>query len=774
MSFIGRSVIRKEASEKITGKAMYTDDYHAGDKKTLHARLVISTVAHAKIKKISTEESWKVKGVRAIICQEKLPLTGEEIRDRPPIAHEKVRYHGEVIAIVVAEEPVQAMKAASLIKVDYESLPVVNSPSEAIKKDAPIIHEELDKYDKDEGIEPVPNTNIANKVKIRKGDISVGLESADTIVDANFTFSPSDHTAMEPRSAIAEIKPFGEVYISTSSQAPFMVKKLISSYFDIEVGKIIVDTPLVGGGYGGKASVFLEILAYIASKAVGGKKVKIVHTREEDMITSPCHVGLDATIKLGATKDGKLTAAEIIYLFDSGAYSDKAVHITRAGAVDCTGPYRIDNVYCDSYTVYTNHPFPAPYRGFGHTEVLFAFERAMDMLADKLNIDPFTFRYINAIKPGDTTPTQTLLNRSNVGNLHKCMERVRELSNWEEGQIVRMNDRFSRVKGLSCVWKNSTIPPDSSSGVILTFNEDGSINIISGVIEIGTGTKTVLAQMLAEHMQMDINQIHVKMEVDTQSTPEHWKTVASRGTFMAGRALIEAADDVISQLKDIASTVLRRRADDLVVANQRVFLKDNPSVCLSFDEIAYGYVYPNGNSIGGQIIGRGKYILQGLTYLDEETGAGKPGPEWAVGAQVVEVEFDHRDLTYRVLKVTNVLDVGKVLNYKAAMGQVTGAASMGLAFAGRESFIFNEKGIVMNPQLRTYRPIHYSERPEYVVDFIETPHIEAPFGARGVGEQGLLGMPAALSNCLSSAINAPVNHLPLTPELLWRVKGANK
>jgi CO/xanthine dehydrogenase Mo-binding subunit len=326
------------------------------------------------------------------------------------------------------------------------------------------------------------------------------------------------------------------------------------------------------------------------------------------------------------------------------------------------------------------------------------------------------------------------------------------------------------VKGISCSWKTSTIDSNAPSGVILTFNRDGSINLMSGVVEIGTGTKTVLAQILAERLKMDVNNIHVRMEVDTQTTPEHWKTVASRGVYMAGRALLEAADDVINQLKEMASTVLRAPKEDLEVDKSRVFLRDNPSTGLHFKDICYGYQYPNGNSIGGQIIGKGNFVIPHLTHLDPETGAGKPGPEWTVAAYGVEVEFDQRDYTYRLVKAATVVDIGTVLNKKAALGQVMGAMSMGLAFAGRETFYFDEFGRVLNPQLRTYRPLHYGENPEYLVDFVHTPDLEAPYGARGVGEHGLLGMPGALGNALSVAAGVSLHHLPLIPELIWKTK----
>jgi CO/xanthine dehydrogenase Mo-binding subunit len=768
LNVIGKSVIRKEAWDKVTGRAKYTNDYQSIG--MLSCRKVISPYGHARITAIDTSEALNVQGVRAIVTGEHLPLIGEAIRDRPPIAVDKVRYHGEPVALVVADTPFQAMKAAALVKVSYELLPVVNSPTQAFQKDAPLVHEKLGEYKKEEDSSPVPGTNIATLIKIRKGNMEKGLAESEVTVETSYSFAPSDHAAMETRCSTCEILPDGTINIMTSSQAPFMVKTLISEYFGEDMGKIVVHTPFVGGAFGGKAPVQLEIWAYLASKAVDGRPVKVWNTREEDIITSPSHIGLDATVKFGADRNGKIKAMEIQYLWDGGAYSDKAIDVTRSGAVDCTGPYDVENVWCDSYCMYTNHPYAAPFRGFSHSELTFVIERTIDLLAQKLQMDPLELRYMNAIRPGDTTPTRVLLNKSNLGNLPQCIERLRELIKWDEGQIEEIDERFVRVKAVSCSWKTSTIDANAPSGAIITFNRDGSVNLMTGVIEIGTGTKTVLAQILAERLKMDIDHVHVRMEVDTQTTPEHFKTVASRGTFMSGRATLNAAEDVIKQLKEVASCVLRAPKEDLEVANSRVFLRDDPSIGLHFKDIGYGYKYPNGNAIGGQIIGRGKYILRHITSLDPETGAGKPGPEWSAAAYGVEVEFDRIDYTYRLVHAAAVVDAGKVLNEKAALGQVMGAMSMGLAFAARETFYFDQYGRVLNPQLRTYRPIRYGENPDYSVDFVENPQIDAPYGARGIGELGLMGMPGALGNALSLAAGVPLNNLPLIPELIWKAK----
>ena len=771
MDTIGESLPRKESLDKVRGGAHYTGDRM--DAGILHARQAISPYAHARIMEINTNDAWRVPGVRAILTGDSSNiLTGEGIRDRPIIAKDCVRFFGETVAVVVADTDAQAQRAADLIRIQYEQLTVVNSPEEALYKDAPLVHERLGEYKTAEGVNPIPGTNVADFMKVRKGDMDAGWKASEVIVENRISFGPSDHAAMETRSAVAEIMPDGRIRIESSSQVPFAVKKYVGEYFGIDPGLVIVTTPFVGGGYGGKAAVQLELIAYLASRAVKGRKVKITNRREEDMVTSPCHIGLDATVSLGSTAQGKLTAMEIVYRFDGGAYNDKSSDIARAAAGDCSGPYAINHLACDCLTLYTNHPYASAYRGYGHAELTFAIERAMDALADKLNIDPWELRMRNIVRPGDISPTRNVLTTSNLGDLKSCLERIRILSGWDDWKVKEVKKHVIRAKGISCFWKNSSMDTDASSGAIITFNSDGSLNLETGVVEIGTGTKTVLAQMVAERMNMSTDRVHVVFQVDTQVTPEHWKTVASRGTFLAGRAALKAADDAIGQLIDIASRVLRADPQDLELSGERVYVRADPSVGIDVKDICYGYKYPNGNAIGGQIIGRGTYIQRRMSPINTENGAGRPGPEWNVGAQAVEVELDTRDYMYRIVKAISVNDAGKVLNYKGALGQIMGAISMGLGFASRETFLFDDRGAVCNPTLRDYNLIRFGEQPEYVVEFIENPCLDAPFGARALGEFGLIGMPSALASALSRAAGVRLNRLPLFPELIWRtVKG---
>lgn len=770
MNVIGESVPKKDGPEKVTGTAKFTTDYIAPD--MLYAKLVISKYAHAKIKSINIEKALNIPGVKSVLVGDNFTqLVGVLYEDRPIIARDKVRYYGEPVAVVIANTEVEAKKAAEAVEVQYEALPVVNSPREAFKAGAPLVHEDMGIYRILKDAMPEPNTNIVNHVKIRKGSMEDGWKESEVFIEKSFSIPQSDHVAMEPRNVRAEIKSDGRVIIHTSSQAPFVVRKLISRYFNVDEGKVIVNTPFVGGAFGGKAAVQLELIGYLASKAVGGKMVKLVNSREEDMISSPVKIGLEAKIKLGCTKTGELKAAEITFLVDGGAYSNMAVGITKSIAADCTGPYKVKNVWCDSYCLYTNHPYATSFRGFGHGEYSFAIERTMDILAQKLNMDPIELRLKNIIGPGYSSPTQVKITKSNTGDLSKCIERLRDLIKWEEYKRIEMGNGKVRAKGISCFWKAPSTPTDALSGAIVTFNADGSINLSVGSAEVGPGTKTVLAQILAKKMNMSVDKIHITMEVNTELNPVHWKTVASMTTYMVGRAILEAAEDAISQLKSIASIALRCPPRDLDVGEGRVFVKEDPDFYIDITEIVYGYKYQNGNSIGGQIIGHGSFIMKHVSRLDAETGKGKSGPSWTLGAQAVEVELDTKDCTYKILKAVSVIDAGKVINMKAAKGVVMGGMSMGLSLASMEGFIFDDLGIIKNPQLRTYKIIDVSEKPEYIIDFIETPQIDAAYGGRGIGEHGLVGMPAALGNALSRAANVELDSLPLTPEAIWRKKG---
>jgi len=614
---------------------------------------------------------------------------------------------------------------------------------------------------------PEPGTNVAHRTRIRKGNPEVGFRQAATVVEGTFSFPPGDHAAMEPRGAIAEILPDGRVVVRSTTQSPFVVRSLMSRHFGIPAGRITVIAPAVGGGFGGKAGIQLEALAYLLSREIGGRPVRLANSREEDMVVSPGRPGLEAWIRLGAARDGRLIAAEIRFLFDTGAYADYAVNVSRAAGYACTGPYRIPNVRADSLCVYTNHPFATAYRGFGHIELSFAVERAMDLLAEAMGMDPVEVRLLNAVGAGDSTPSRQRLDDS-TGNLPACIRRVAERLDWDEGARIEQPDGTVRAKAVACFWKAPAVPPNAASGAIVSLNDDGSVNLSTGIVDIGSGTQTGLAQIAAERLGLSPEQVHVTREVMTDRSPYDWTTAASRSLFMAGRAVLEACDDALAQIRRVAAEPLRCAEADLEVAGGRVFVRGDPGKGLDLSEVALGYSYPEGSSIGGPVIGRGRYIARQLTGIDPQTGEGRPGLEWTLGAEGIEVEVSLRDGRYRVLRAVCCMDVGRVINPALARAQTVGAMAMALGFAASEAFAFDSRKRLLNGNLRDFKIPRFGEQPEYVVDFLETPQADGPCGARGLGEQGVLGIPGALAGALSRAIGVPLNDLPLTPERIWR------
>lgn len=773
MKIIGTSVPRKEAPNKVTGRARYTNDINVPG--TFHAVMVPAHQAHAQIVSINIDEAKKVPGVKAVITSKDVSvLSGDVTEDRPPLATDKVRYWGEPIALVVARDEPAARRAAGLVKAHYKPLPVVNSLKDALGKNAPLVHDQNGSYTvATPPVYPKKHSNIADEANVTKGDMDQAWKSSDVKIKVHVSLPQIDHAAMEPRIAKAEILADGRVLIHASTQAPFEVQKLLAKYFKLNPGQINVTAPLVGGAFGGKAGVQLEILAYVASKAVGGQMVKIVNTREDDLATSPLGMGFEADIALGASQDGRIQAADMHFFMDIGAYTDSSPRIARAIAAQCTGPYAVPNVHTDVYCVYTNHTYTTAWRGFGHMPMTFAVERAMDELAEALKMDPLDLRELNAIRPHDATPTKARLTRSNLGDLPKALTHMRNLIGWNGGRVEAAGPGTVRVQGVAAFWKTSSSPPNAVSGALITMNADGSVNLSIGAVEFGPGTKTTAAQILAEKLRIPLDRVFIHEDVNTQVDPEHWKTVASLSTYMVGRAVLDAANDLITQMLTVAASVLKCSPDDLDYGDEKIYVRDDPSIYLDFKDLALGYKYKEGDSIGGQLMGRGKFMIRHLNLLDEQTGHGRPGPAWTVGVQAVEVEYDQNTHQYRILKAATVMDAGKVLNPAIASGQVMGGMNMGLGVASREGIFYDRDGRLLNNQLRLYKLMRMGEQPkQYMVEFIETPQVDSAYGARPIGEHAVLAIGAALANALSRAANVSLNTLPITPEAIWRERRA--
>lgn len=643
------------------------------------------------------------------------------------------------------------------------------TPSQALAEGAVFVHSNPKGYKKVmTDIYPEAGSNIASRYKIRKGDVQAAFVGCEVIVQQRFSLPPSDHLAMEVRTARAEISADGNVLITTATQSPYAVRKQIAEAFLIPSGQIQVKVPFVGGAFGGKSPVFLEILAFLASRSVGGKAVRLTLPREQDMAAAPCRIGLEADIKIGAGKDGVIQAAEMTYWLDCGAYTDIAPYMAKAIAVDCTGPYHIENLKCDSLCVYTNHTYATAFRSFAHESQAFCVERMMDMLAHTCGLDPLELRIKNAIRPGSLTPTQVVCTDSLIGNLTECLNKVKLLSEWDGGKPVEIKDHTLRAKGVACLWKTENPPTDAISGALITFNPDGSVNLHTGVVEIGSGGQTNLAILLAERLKISPDQVHVVMPVDTRTAPEHWKTVASLTEYLAGHAVIRAVDDLIKQLCTNGAQAFDCNVEEVEVANGRVFSRKNPEQFIAFKDIVQGYKSKTGESIGEPALGRGSFMLKGLTMLDPQSGRGKTGPAWTLGAQVVEIEADLKTYSYRIISASTVMDVGKVINPDLMRASIAGGMSMGVSLASREAFSYDEHGIPQAPNLRTYKLLHIGQEPDYRVGFVETPEEDSPYGVRSYSEHGIIGIPAALGNALSAAFGKELLSPPFTPEQIWR------
>lgn len=768
--YVGGSTGRVDGVEKVAGTATYVHDLVVPG--MLHARIKTSSCAAARIVRIKTEKAAAMPGVRAVLTGADLPYKlGLYMQDKDILARDVVRYQGEPVAAVAADTLEQARAACDAIEIEYDVLEPVLNARDALRADSPRVHPDLGQYSWMEGVFfPEPDTNVAHHQKVRKGDVAAGFDAADQVFEFNFTSQPVQHVPMETHTAIAEAKPGGEVEITTSAQSPFTVRHLFCHTFDLPTHKVRVRVPHVGGGFGGKAGIHLEPLVYCLSKAVGGRPVKIVATREEEFNTLPSRQGLDAHIKTGVARDGTILALEIQYLWDAGAYADYGVNIGRAAAYSGAGPYVVPNCKLDSKVIYTNKVFGTAYRGFGHLEVHWAIERNMDLIAGRMGIDPYELRRKNLLRLGETTITGEPFTEGH-GRPEECLRLVAEAIGWTPSErpakIARPGSGRVRAKGIAVLHKAPAMPTFTSCSAIINFAADGAATVLISGVDYGQGTYTALAQIAADELKIPIEKVRVPFESDTDFTPYDWQTVASRFAVMGGNAVIMAARDALEQIKEVAAEVLEVPADTLVCADSQVWTKGQPEKKLDYRQLVLGFTYPNGNAIGGPVIGRGRYIATGLTNLDPETGQGRPALNWTYGAHGVEIEVDTDTGEIRILQIASAFDVGKVLNEQQCRSQVIGGVVQGLGSTLCEKFVF-ENGRLLNNSFVDYKIPTAKDVPLSMrAFFVETPHPQGPYGARGVGEHPMISVPSAVGNALAKATGVEFFELPLDPERVY-------
>ncbi len=766
---VGKPYVRKDAVEKVTGQARYAFDLEMPG--MLYAKTLHSPHARARILKINTGKAKALPGVKAVVTGEDSDiLVGLYMQDKLAIATGETRYQGEVVAAVAATTEAIAERAVSLIEVEYEVLEPVRDLDDALAAKI-LVHEDIAEIKHVEGVFfPQPDSNIASLNKSLKGDPEAGFKEADLVVENKFTLPAVAHVPLETHVAIVEADPYSNrIRIWTSAQSPFALRQLMAHSFGVKESDIEVHIPFVGGGFGGKAGIHLEPLVTLLSRASGGAPVKLRMTREQEFNYLPTRAGMRGCIKTGVKKDGSMIASDITYDWDSGAYADYGVNVGKTAVYGGLGPYDVPNVAIVSNTIYTNKVFSTAYRGFGHLETLWTVERQMDILSQKLGIDPYEFRMKNMLRPGSRTVSGELVTKS-TGCPSDCLSAVVKEIGWtgrksEEERAREMKTGKVRGKGFAMIQKAPAMPPNTATAVIMQMAGDGHVKILIGAIDYGQGAVTAMAQIAAQELDLPIEKIEVIKKTNTEANPYDWNTVASKYTFMGGNAVIQASRKLLDQMKNIAGQVLHCAPEYLEHGDGYIYNRHRPDRRVSYQEMSLGYGYPDGSGIGGPLIAHGVCMADGLTNLDPETGQGNPALAWTFGAHAVDIELDVESGAITVIKVASAFDLGQVINERMVYGQVVGGVMQGIGSAILEGYKFSPDNVLLNPSFTDNKIPTMKDMPVEVVPiYIENPQLNGPYGARGVAEHTMISIPSAIGNALYDAIGVNFYHLPLTAE----------
>jgi len=761
--FIGKDVIRIDALEKISGAAIYGDDIDFGAN-LLYAELVQSTQAHAIIKSIDTSEALKVKGVYKIFTGKDFPYKfGLYMKDRYVFAQDKVRFVGEQIAAVIARNPGAAKRAAELVRVEYEPLPAVLDQMQAIAEGATLLHPDLESYPHVPWFFPKPGTNIAHWRKTRKGNLEDGFANADFILEDTYTVPRYAHCALETHVAIGKFDHSGRLTVWSSSQSPHTQRHLFAEALGLSHKNVRVIAPHVGGGFGGKAGVTMEILPAALATKLKGYAVKLRYSREQEFINTYQRLGVVAKIKMGVSKDGCITALDHKIYWDAGAYVEYGANVVNAVGLSAIGPYKIDNASIDSVCIYTNLPPGGAYRGFGYSEMLFGLESHVTRIANELGIDQIEFRRKNAIRVGDTTAYGAAMNPN---GLLECIDKVTAAIKW--GSKPVSNDPNKLIgQGFSLFWKAPAMPPNASSSAFLKFNEDATINLIISGMDIGQGYQTVMAQIAAEILSIPPSKIRVETP-DTDRNPYEWQTVASHITWSCGNAVKKAAIDAREQILDLVVRVYNLPYDELYLEDEAVKCYTDAAFILPLKSfVVDGIMTSDGTFKGGPINARGMFMPEfSSTNGDPETSqGGHPNVHYTVGAAALNLEIDKETGKMRVLKAALAIDAGKALNPALVRGQITGGLLQGLATVLYEDMRYDDKGKLLNPNFTDYKIPTAMDVPDEIIPIIvEVPQPDGPFGARGIGEHTMLPAAPMVANAVEDALGIRIKSMPVTAE----------
>ncbi|PKP60956.1 dehydrogenase [Candidatus Atribacteria bacterium HGW-Atribacteria-1] len=764
--FIGKPVDRLDEREKVTGAAKYVDDIEFGPN-LLHAEIIESPHPHALINNIDTSEAEKVEGVVKIITGKNFPYKfGLYMKDRYIFAQYRVRFVGEQVAAVIARDPKTALKAAKLVKIQYEPVPAVFDPVEALKEDAPVIHPELGNYPHVPWFFPKGGTNVAHLRKVRKGDVEKGFKEADFVLEDTYRIPRYAHCCLETHIAVGLLDYSGRLTVWASSQSPHTQRNLFAdalaplgfSHKDIRV-----IAPYVGGGFGGKAGVTMEVIAAALATVVKGHPIKVIWRRDQEFYNTYMRLQVMSKIKVGVKNDGIITAFEITNYWDAGPYAEYGANVVNASGLSATGPYRIPNVKIDSYCIYTNLPAAGPYRGFGYSEMLFSVESHMTRIAKAIGIDPVEFRRENGIREGDSLPYGAPMNPN---GLLEAIDKVAKEIDW--GKKETLNDPDKAIgKGFAIFWKAPAMPPNISSTAFIKFSEDGSLNVIVSGMEIGQGYLTAMAQIAAEVLTVPPEKIRIELP-DTDRNPYHWQTVASHVTWANGNAVKRAALQIRDKIFEVVHEVYHYDKDTLYLEDEKVKCKLHASFELPLKDFVIGGIQTeDGTYRGGAIVGSGSFMPEFTSaQQDPETSqGGHPNVHYTVGAAAVKIEIDKQTGKVRILKAVEALDAGKAINPMNVKHQIYGGLLQGFATALYEDMRFDENGKILNPNFTDYKIPTSLDIPDEVVPIIvEVPQPDGPYGARGIGEHPMIPAAPIIANAVEDALGVRIKSMPITAE----------
>ncbi len=755
--YIGKSVPRIDAAEKATGHIKYMSDLSFPD--MLWGKIVRSKYPHAKIKNIDTSKAEQLPGVVTVVTWKDVPGLngfGIVIPDQPVLCEDKVRYIGDAVAAVAAETKEIAEKAAELVEVEYEPLPIVDDPIKAIDENSPKVHE---------------SGNIHLHTKIVRGDVEKGFEEADLVVENTYYTGRQEHAFLETESGVAKLEEDGTLSVYAGSQYPQRDQIQLSRCLALNPRKIRVVSYPVGGAFGGKDELTIQpILGLLALKTK--RPVKIVLSREESIISYWKRHPMTLKYKTGVKKDGTIVANKAEIYADTGAYGSLGGPVLNLSVEHACGPYRVPNVYIDGYCVYTNNGVAGAFRGFGVPQSTFAMETQMDIIAEKLGIDPVELRKKNALRRGDTAPIGNKLT-SSVGTL-AVLDGIKETDIWKNRDSLQKSDPkkpwIKRGIGLALTYQGTGLGvglPDYG-GAILKFRGDGGFIVGVGIVDYGQGTGTSYAQIVAEAMKCSIDKVKVILG-DTDLTEDSGPTSASRGVYTGGRASVIAADRMMKILKEKAAKILDVDKNDLIAKNGTFVIKNHPETNLTYEQLALELIkkeYHLPQTEG--------YFLMPVANVKIKDAFGLPHHIFAYSAHLAKVEVNTLTGQTKVTEGAEVVDGGIVVNRQGFEAQVEGGFVQGLGYGLTEDTKI-EKGIFKTVNFSTYIIPTAKDTPAKIQTIpVYDPEETGPYEAKGIAETVTGATAPAITNAIHNATGVRIFKIPATSELVYTLLKENE